>query len=168
MCLKRAAFKISSSVQVAYYSFESGVLERTLAETELGGADRIAEGRLAEGAEQGTSQPDTATSAGGHGVDAQGTPLHGRKLAEQHAADSASGAPRQHGADSAASVSPQQRTEHARAQPNHPNKSAQEPLESAPDSNAPRPRTRYDQALYDILSGGVLTIHVRQFAPSVR
>ena len=159
---------MSSSVQVQYYSFEGGVLERTLAETELGHADRSAEGRLAEGAEQGTSHPHTATSAGGRGVDAQGTPHHGTKLAEQHAADSASGAPRQHGADSAASVSSQQRTEHERARPNHPDESAQEPLESAPDSNAPRPRTRHDQALYDILSGGVLTIHVRDSFPSVR
>ena len=52
--------------------------------------------------------------------------------------------------------------ESAPAPPGQPGaESAPESREGRPAQLPPRPRSRHDQALYDIITGGVLIIHVR-------
>lgn len=93
-------------LQVQYFSFEGGVMERTLAATSLGEeAERSARGRLVKAALGGES---------------------------------------------------------ARATPGQPGaESLPDSREGQPAQPLPRPRSRHDQALYDIITGGVLIIHVR-------
>ncbi|CAL5221943.1 g4219 [Coccomyxa viridis] len=94
-------------IRVQYFSFEGGVLERTLTATSLGAeAERAAQGRLVKAAHDGASVQ----------------PQPGQHEADEAAPDSREG-----------------------------------PLADRPH----RPRNQHDQALFDIITGGVLIIHIR-------